>query len=138
MDLDDLRRLCVDGFPTSTNRKSLADAFEEVVDSAAECALSYEIWVDGSFLTSKLDPADVDAVFVFNPGAVAEAEYDAQALVQQIGKNLRDETGCDTYVVLAFPAGHPLHQEAVRRLQHWLAQFGYDRSGSPRALRRSA
>jgi hypothetical protein len=73
MDLDELRRLCVDGFPTSTNRRYLADAFEELVDALVECGLSCEIWVNGSFLTSKLDPADLDVVFIFDARAVSEA-----------------------------------------------------------------
>lgn len=131
---DELRSLCVDGFPGSTSRRYLADMLEELLDLTADHGLICDVWVDGSFVTSKLVPADVDVVFVFDEAEALGATHDAFALIDRIGQNLRDEMLCDTYVVFRFPVGHSNYEEGIERLQYWNRVFGYHNGRSRKGV----
>jgi hypothetical protein len=64
--LDEVRAAFVEGFPTSETRPAIWGAYEEHT-SAWKPLLGQvprEQWLDGSFVTAKLDPGDLDlAVF---------------------------------------------------------------------------
>lgn len=58
--LDELKDLTVDSFTRSKRRAQLFTELEALAYAAAKTRLSVEIWVDGSFLTSKREPDDID------------------------------------------------------------------------------
>jgi hypothetical protein len=60
MDLASLRRLAVDRFPYSFTRHTVMTSLESVVAHINQSSIAGQIWVDGSFLTEKLEPEDVD------------------------------------------------------------------------------
>ena len=62
MTIADLRKLCVDSFPSSTTRVYIVTGLEFVVGKLISSKLSVDIWVNGSFLTSKINPEDSDIV----------------------------------------------------------------------------
>jgi hypothetical protein len=131
---EELRRLCVDDFPNSTRRSYLAEALEEIFDGFTDFAITCEVWIDGSFVTTKLDPADVDMVFVIDSGVVATADEAALAWVNRVAQNLRDESLCDTYVSIRFPKEHPDFDIGFARLQYWLSVFGYHGSSQEKGI----
>ena len=57
-----LRKLCVDAFPLSTTRLKLFDGLNRLLAWFAQTSIAAEMWIDGSFLTQKIDPSDVDLV----------------------------------------------------------------------------
>jgi hypothetical protein len=61
MSMADLRQLCVSEFPLSTTRDRIMSGFEEVVRKLDSVGIVGEVWVNGSFLTKKIDPNDIDA-----------------------------------------------------------------------------
>jgi hypothetical protein len=63
-DLAGLRRLAVIRFPDSFTRPSIMTHLEQIVGRINSAAIAGEIWVDGSFLTEKLNPEDVDVLLV--------------------------------------------------------------------------
>ena len=62
MDLAALRRVAVDRFPQSFTRDSIMKNLESIVTRINQSAIKAELWVDGSFLTEKLNPEDVDVL----------------------------------------------------------------------------
>jgi hypothetical protein len=52
----------VDGFPTSSTREGLSKGLSLYIQALKPIGVSFEIWIDGSFTTDKMDPADVDIV----------------------------------------------------------------------------
>ena len=62
-----VRAICVDRFPKSATRASIMDGIDFVVSELHRSGLRLEIWVNGSFLTQKLDPEDSDIAVRFHP-----------------------------------------------------------------------
>ena len=62
MDLDELKSMVVDKFPLSKRRQELWNNLVKIVDKLKALKVPCKIWGDGSFLTEKIDPSDVDFV----------------------------------------------------------------------------
>jgi hypothetical protein len=65
-------------------------------------------WVDGSYVTNKLDPADIDVVTIMD-GLVFEALAPAlQDMVGALvaGKGTKALWGVDSYAIFTFPDDH--------------------------------
>lgn len=60
--LADLRSGCVTAFPLSKSRAQIMDGLEKFVDMLRSEGIVGDLWIDGSFMTQKLDPEDVDIV----------------------------------------------------------------------------
>jgi hypothetical protein len=63
MTVADLRDLTVAPFPNSATRAQLFSELERLIDDLDKAAVVCELWIDGSFLTQKLDPGDIDLSF---------------------------------------------------------------------------
>lgn len=66
MTRDDLHRVAVAAFASSSTRTALWTAFERFLASLARLGASGECWVGGSFVSRKPDPCDVDFVVILN------------------------------------------------------------------------
>ncbi len=62
MDLAGLGALCVARFPDSLTRPTIMEGFRQVIERLNQSGLPMVMWVNGSFLTEKLNPSDVDMV----------------------------------------------------------------------------
>lgn len=134
LSLAEVRVLCVDAFPLSASRGAIMGGLESVVDDLGRQGIEGEIWVDGSFLTGKIDPRDVDIVLRIRAQFYDEAPPAQQAVIEMIGSNLKNARRCDSYVFAEWPEGHPLHEAGRRLHDYWLGWFGHDRSGAPKGI----
>ena len=64
MTLSAVRALCVDAdiFALSQRRKTIMDNLTHILERVGGASIVGEIWLDGSFLTKKIDPCDADLV----------------------------------------------------------------------------
>lgn len=60
-----LKRLTVDSFTKETRPKIFA-AFLNIVRLIKESGIGCEMWIDGSYLTNKTAPKDIDFSCIFN------------------------------------------------------------------------
>jgi len=124
----ELKQLCVTGFANSATRGSIMLGLEDVVTRLCGAALAGEIWIDGSFLTQKLDPEDVDMAF-----GVPHQLYDngspeqKQTLEWFVQSNLKSSHHCDTYIWFEYPLGHPMHAQTLDKRNYWQRHFGFSR-----------
>jgi uncharacterized protein DUF6932 len=96
MPLPALRHLCVDGFPLSTVRAGLMGGIEAICGSLSTALVPASVWIDGSFMTQKIDPADVDLAVRLSFAALPSPGPEQQALFARIaGKQF---AGCDSYI----------------------------------------
>src|SRR5439155_19032770 len=77
MSVDDLKAMVVDGFPLSTRRGTLWDNLIQILERLKALKIPCKILVDGSFLTKKIDPDDVDFVIDL-PVAISDNPTPAQ------------------------------------------------------------
>lgn len=64
------------------------DVLESVTDRLETSGVEGEIWLDGSFVTTKVDPSDIDFILIMD-----SARYDNDATVRQVVDLLIEPSG---------------------------------------------
>lgn len=127
-DLQALHARCVTGFPLSSTRPGIMWGLELVVTRLEVATVPGELWVDGSFLTGKIDPQDADMVLRLTGDEVAGLLPDQEAALDWFTDPARkSDQSCDTYLFAEYPAGHARQGEGEWMRAYWIRQFGFSR-----------
>lgn len=133
MTLPELRALCVTNFALSTRREQLMRSVEALCTAVSTALISSEIWVDGSFLTQKVDPADVDLVVVVQsaswPGTGQQRHVMGRVAQKDFGS-----PPCDSYVLVEYPSSHKHYPETELMRAYWIKQFCFSRNEEMKGL----
>lgn len=121
-----LRQLCVDGFPLSTTRAAQMSGIEAICNSLSTALIPASVWINGSFMTQKIDPADVDLAVRLSHAALPNPGPEQQALLGRIAT--KQFAGCDSYFFIEYPEGHPYHGAGDMMRAYWQRQFGFTRT----------
>lgn len=133
--LEDLQKLCVDAFPASKSRASLLANLREVIARIEHAKIPMEIWIDGSFLTSKLNPEDIDIVVSVDAKLYNNGTKEQRALLDWIrGHECRYKYNCQARTLMRYPEGHKLYHIYKIELQEWLSWFGYNSRNTPKGI----
>jgi hypothetical protein len=123
MTVEELRELCVSKFPDSTVRGDIMAGFEAIYERAISVGIEGEAWVDGSFLTNKIDPEDVDFIVLAEARFRDSGTPEQQDFIEWLISNENDPQKsflCHTDVVLLYPPASPLYESlTVRTKKHW-------------------
>ena len=77
-------------------------------------------WIDGSFVTKKLVPLDVDLV-TFIPHEIAEnKEKELKEFIYPVSLA---KYGLDCYIIVVYPESHKLHFAFRSDCSYWINQF---------------
>ncbi len=120
--LEEFEAFFVREFPLSSSRKEIFTKYLSYL-GAFQRAVSpnFTHWLDGSFLTKKENPRDLDFVTLLDFSVVKQKE----ALLRE--KFLKDQAldffGLDAYLVEVFPEGHPNHFITKLDLAYWNSWF---------------
>lgn len=98
----------------------------EIVDALSAAGLKCDVWVDGSFLTKKIDPDDIDLV-VDVPASITDNPTPAQSalLAALDGQNFKISKHLDSYVMVTAPLGHTLYPVSQISHEQWKKDFGH-------------
>jgi hypothetical protein len=78
-----------------------------------------EIWIDGSFITKKLDPNDVD-ILICASAETYENFAPIRALLDWADQtDLRPQYHSDSYLQLDYPESHPLRVLSEKTKDSW-------------------
>jgi hypothetical protein len=100
---------------------------EEVVRRLMEVEVKGDLWLDGSFLTKKINPGDVDLLFRPGQDFFSVATNEQREIVDWFNSNLKDSHHCDSYVLYEVPPSDPLFVENEWLYAYWLKQYGWSR-----------
>lgn len=140
MTMDELWRLCVGRFPNSSTRERLFEGFCNLKSVLVRAAISAEIWIDGSFLTEKIDADDVDFVMkldgdIFCSWSSAQQELIFQITAKQNRDWIKQQFCCHCFAFAVFPPGHPDFYAGQYWDAQWRKDFGYAlRSRQPKGI----
>ena len=135
MDLPAVRNLCVTRFPQSVTRLSIMTGLEEVVSRLNQSGLTLDIWIDGSFLTEKLNPDDSDIAVRFHGEEYDAADASQKAVLDWAAQtDLVAQYKCDCYPFPEYAVRHPLYDHGQWRRAYWLNKFGHDRQDQAKGL----
>jgi len=127
MTVMELRALVVDKFPRSQTRRGLWDVFVLMLDEIAAANLSCKIWVDGSFLTEKIDPKDVDFVVDLPVEVLKKASQDQINLIENIARDPIQQPrhlGLHSFVMFTAPKGDDFYIASQESHAQWTRDFG--------------
>jgi hypothetical protein len=103
-------------------------SLEQILDRLVGAQIDGELWLDGSLLTEKLHPDDVDVLLHISSSWLQMASHNQADTVQWFADNLYDSLRCDSYVFVSStqPAAAGVYSEWKRA--YWIRQFGWSRS----------
>lgn len=139
MSVEALQRLCVEDFPGSTARGDIMAGLLAIYERARALHLPGNMWIDGSFLTQKTDPDDVDIVFWFPQDYYDGGNPDQAEFINWLTSNDEDPKQsfrCDTYaepIVRMGDREYALHLDAMEYWRDDILGFAPN-SGEPKGI----
>lgn len=130
--IEELESYFVNPFTTSSRRSVLAKNLHNyliiISDILKTKNINAEVWVDGSFVTKKIDPDDVDLVFCFPDEINFLNENEQRKLSSYInGDFSKINYDCDSYLFLN---GNKASRD------YWEDFFQHDRDNNPKGVAR--
>ena len=132
--LHELHQLCVDRFPLSTTRKRIMEGLEKVIKRLNDNGIQGEIWINGSFVTEKINPNDVDIVLRMNAEIYERGTDEQRQTVDWLQMNLKDDYLCDSYCFMEYPQNHPNYRIGQCLYSYWMKQFGFSRGNEMKGI----
>ncbi|HEC65976.1 MAG TPA: hypothetical protein ENI23_11845 [bacterium] len=129
MTLEKLQDLCVTSFPLSKTRESTMLDIEELCNALSSNKLEAEVWVDGSFLTGKIDPMDSDIAVRLDGVAYESATKKQKQIVDKVKqKGFSNNSKCDSYVFFEYHKNDFRFSIGEGMRDYWIKQYGRSRS----------
>ncbi|QRR01184.1 DUF6932 family protein [Dyadobacter sandarakinus] len=127
-DLATFKRELVDAFPHSRTRQHIFQNFAGYIEKlTALIGTDFYQWIDGSFVTRKLDPRDIDVVTFVDADVYNKCEQGIQLLRDY---NRDHQTGLDEYFVKHYPELHRKNVLYQMDIVQWYTQFCTSRTGA--------
>lgn len=125
---EDLDNHFLNAFAGSSTRPTLLDGLRRFINALRRADVAFEVWLDGSFCTQKLDPSDVDLVVFADSATLNGLDSGRQAYLQGLlldRVSARRQFGCD---VLFAPA------DDANLRSYWRGWYGFDRSEQAKGI----
>jgi hypothetical protein len=120
--LDEFQQVFVDSFPESETRKRLFDNYLDwIFDFQRDISPNFTQWINGSFVTQKLNPKDIDFVTFLEWGDFENKEKTGE--MDRFWSFSNEDKGLDAYLLAAYEAGHPDFLEFVRFKSVWVKRY---------------
>lgn len=126
MSSNQLKAMVLDAFPLSNSREGLWKSFQSLLDALTAAKVKCDIWVDGSFLTEKIDPNDVDFVVDVSIDVLSHGTAVQVDLLRQLSdQDFKKTDKLHSFVMFTSPAGHSTYSDALRVHDQWRKDFGF-------------
>jgi hypothetical protein len=132
--MENIRQLCVDSFPISTARPTIFNGLITFVQRLQTARIPGELWLDGSFLTEKIDPKDVDVVLRVDGSVYNSGTMEQKDAIDWVIANQKLTLKCDSYALFEYPPGHALHDDGRWWYSYWHKQWGFSREDAPKGI----
>lgn len=126
---DDLSSYFVTPFLNQEKRLKLIERFSYLIEKVEDIGISFEVWIDGSFVTNKEEPNDIDIAFFYDPNAANLLPEDKKLIFKEVANNSisKYRYNCDVYFL-------PNDDIALR--SYWRGWFGYTRTEKAKGFAR--
>lgn len=117
----------VEKFPESTTRKLIAEGFLRLRHEVAEHGIDAKQWIDGSYVTIKQNPGDIDIVSFIDYERINSLPDDARSFCEKV-LNGREHTKTHyqthSFLVPTCSKDHPYYTIYNRSRLYWRKWFG--------------
>jgi hypothetical protein len=113
--VQEMETLCVTAFPKSATRPTIMAGLHQVIAKLDDdVGIVGELWADGSFLTKKVDPEDVDLVLRMQSDFADTCNAEQDAVIQWVASDLHASHHCHSFVLVHWPEGHQFYWQGGR------------------------
>lgn len=132
--VEDVEDVLVRPFTESLTRERLFDLWKGHRAEVGRLVALEEEWLNGSFVTSKVDPADTDVVAFLAAENVDDLNPADRQRLAEVVDNGRSKARwrCDLYVVVKMPERHPKYAQYRAARDYWDRWWGHTRGGDPK------
>lgn len=130
----EITTLCVDAFTASTTRKDIMRGLVELIDKLTAAGIVGEVWVDGSFLTKKVDPEDVDIILCLDASFHEACTIEQLSVIDWVAGDLHDCLRCHSFVFTRWAEGHPNFWFGECMYANWMKQRGFSRADALKGI----
>jgi hypothetical protein len=132
--MGDIEQVCVDLFPLSTSRAVIFSGLVTFVETLEAAKVPGQLWIDGSFLTEKIDPKDVDVILKVDGAIYNSGTLEQRQAIDWVNANQKLTLRCESYALMQYPIGHFLHDEGLWWYSYWHKQWGFSREEDPKGI----
>jgi hypothetical protein len=127
MTLSDLKTKFVDNFARSKRRPMLWKNFIWLTEELIALDLKCKLWLDGSFVTRKHDPHDIDIIVECDVGHLRSLNQDQGNFLKQLSfSEFKNEPRfLHTFFIQSAPLGHMEWAKCEGPKNVWIENFGY-------------
>lgn len=131
IDHADLDNHFLSAFPGSATRPQLIGGLRTFIAALQRIGIPFEIWIDGSFTTTKENPNDVDLVAFASDAAIQALDSGRRRALEGLfdRASSRRTFGCDVLFCVA---------EDANMRSYWRGWYGFDRDERPKGIARLA
>ena len=140
MTKSEMKLRLVDAFPGSKRRPMIMGGFERLVQQLIDGQVTGQFWIDGSFLTKKIEPDDADVLLLVDGklyDTASKAPTSQQVLIDWVGRrksDIREKYLCHSFVHWVYDPGHPEHVDSQWKHAFWLRQFGFGHNAGAKGI----
>lgn len=127
--LNEFEKIFVNDFYESQSRKVIFKGFIKWLKQLLTFCYPDEIWIDGSFVTSKINPNDIDVVVFVDLMVLYNNKIELEEM-----RNFGEENFCDTYIAFSPNEIYPGNVKLINHRNYWKGQFGFDREDNPKGI----
>jgi hypothetical protein len=107
-------------FGDNTHRRKLIERFKVYLNEFMAIGINAEVWVDGSFTTTKPDPDDIDIVFLFRKTDIDYLSGKKALLFESLFMDrdtIKTRYGIDVYFI---------DKDNASEIEQWIETYGFD------------
>jgi len=129
------KNIFVEKFKSSATRKLNWTSFMGFhTDIEAVSTFAVKHWIDGSFVTQKINPNDIDVVSFVNPNNLVSTLREFDMNKSDPSGYVKNKYNVDNYIIVDFDKGHPYYDKMQEQVKYWREFFSTDRNEKPKAI----
>jgi hypothetical protein len=138
--IEDINTYFNSNFAESLTRANLIQTFQNYLEDLSNVIGNepLEILIDGSFVTKKQNPNDIDILVIIPHDFLKKIDdrkiLDFRCNMEQ--KKLTNYTGIHAFIIEEFSQNHPKYLIYQADRLHWISFFSQDRKGNKKGLLR--
>jgi len=131
--LNEFKDMFVENFTTESTRHAIYSNLEKYISEfKTEITSNFKLWINGSYVTDKMNPGDVDIVILVDREIAVKKEDLLQS--KYLNKASLKEFNIDAYIVRTYPEDHKKYGITLSDLLYW--EHWFSNSKKNRAKKR--
>lgn len=134
--IQDFENKFVQHFPNSNTRQEIYLGYKKYCKNMASLNVATKQWVDGSYITKKENPDDIDLVTHVDAAKLNEKKEIHNKLNSLLDHSTcKNQFRCHVYAIFIYPKDIPkLYEHYQKNLTYWKEWFGHDREGNAKGI----